>query len=52
MYGRSGVFITDISKAIKTTRTYFSIDNVFVTYLTSGDSFNFKDRTIVPEKSK
>ena len=52
VYGRKGVFITDTSKAIKGQKQYFSIDNVSVSYLTSGDTFYFSNRTIVPSQQK
>lgn len=52
MYGRSGALISDITKAVKYPRTYFTIDSVFVTYLTSGDSFNFTTKQTTPDPSK
>jgi cyanophycinase-like exopeptidase len=52
IYGKSGVYIVDLSKAIKTSKEYFSARNVLVTYLTSGDSFDFKTKKVTPHSSK
>lgn len=52
MYGKNGVFIADISKALVNSRDFFSIRNVTVSYLTSGDSYDFSTKVVTPDKSK
>lgn len=52
MYGKNGLYFVDLSKAIKTSKEYFSADNVLVSYLTSGDSYDFKTKEVVPDPSK
>lgn len=37
VYGKNGAFIVDISKATPNVKSYFGINNVVLSYLTSGD---------------
>lgn len=52
VFGKGGVFIADISKAIGNQKQYFSLNNVQVSYLTVGDTFIFSNRTLLPSPSK
>ena len=52
VYGRKGVFITDTSKATHTQKQYFTINDVSISYLTSGDTYYFSNNTIVPSTQK
>lgn len=52
VYGKGGVFVADISKATRNKNPYFSINNVYVSYLTVGDTFIFQNRTIIPSSTK
>lgn len=42
VFGKNGVFMIDISNALYDPKTYFAMNNIQLTYLTSGDAFNFK----------
>lgn len=50
VYGRNGVFIADTSTATAIQSQYFGLKNVKVTYLSAGDSFNFKTRQMITSK--
>lgn len=52
VYGKNGAFITDITKASLNTRSYFGANNVTVSYLTSGDSYDFATKKIIADRSK
>lgn len=52
VYGKGGVFISDISKANRNPKQYFTINNVIVSYLTAGDVFTFANRTVHPSNMK
>lgn len=51
VYGKNGVFIADISTALKMPTKYFSIKGVKVHYLTEGDQFSFKTKTLKTSKA-
>lgn len=51
-YGKNGVFIADISKSSIASRSYFAINNVEVSYLTSGDRYDFSSKKLEPDHSK
>ena len=50
VYGRNGVFVVDVGTALKVPGKYFSMKGVKVHYLTSGDSFDFRFRTLKTAK--
>lgn len=50
VYGKNGVFIVDISTAIKVPATYFQMKGVKVHYLTNGDQFDFRFKTLKTSK--
>jgi hypothetical protein len=50
VYGRNGVFIADIASAIKIPAKYFQMKGVKIHYLTEGDQFYFKNKTIKTNK--
>ena len=52
VYGKGGVFITDITKAIRNKKQYFTVSNVMVNYLTVGDTYTFADRKVHPSSQK
>jgi cyanophycinase len=52
VYGKGGVFFTDITKATRNVKTYFNINNVLLSYLTAGDTYDFKQKLFVPSPTK
>ena len=42
----------DLSSAVKTSKEYFAVNNVMVSYLTSGDSYDFQTKKVTPHSSK
>jgi len=50
VFGNHGVFIVDTSNAVKLQSQYFQIKNVKVHYLSDGDSFDFKGRSVISSK--
>ena len=51
--GSTGVTLFDLSKSVVDLRaTYFTIKDVYVTYLTNGDSINLFDRSVNFANSK
>ncbi len=52
VYGKGGVFFTDITKATRNIKTYFNINNVLLSYLTVGDSYDFKQKIFIPSPTK
>lgn len=50
MYGQRGVTIVDISDAIRFSGKYFRMQNVRVHYLTEGDRYDFKSKTVTSSK--
>lgn len=48
IFGKGGVFLVDITKAIRNQKQYFTINNVMLSYLTVGDTYNFKHGKMVP----
>lgn len=52
IYGKGGVFFVDLTKATKQQKQYFAIQNVLVSYLTVGDSYNFTSKIFTPSPNK
>ena len=50
VYGKNGVFIVDTTFSLKTQSDYFHLKNIKLSYLSAGDSFNFKTRQISTTK--
>ena len=51
VYGKNAVFIVDISSSVKIESEYFKLKNAKLHYLTAGDTFDFKKRTLSTVKS-
>lgn len=52
VFGQNGVFIIDLSQALYDPKTYFTITNIQLTYLTSGDRFYFRNGRAIPNGEK
>ncbi len=52
VYGKSCALIIDLAGAIKISKQYFAINNTTISYLTSGDIYNFNTKKIIPHSSK
>lgn len=52
VFGQNGVFIIDISQALYEPKTYFAMTNIQLTYLTSGDKFNFRNGRAIASENK
>lgn len=50
VFGKNGVFIVDVGTALKVQSKYFHMKGVKVHYLTEGDSFDFRFRTVKTSK--
>ncbi|KAL4236965.1 hypothetical protein ACF0H5_005349 [Mactra antiquata] len=50
--GASGITIFDLSRSIVVSDTYFRISQVYLSYLTHGDSFNLNDHSIIYSPTK
>ena len=44
VYGNKSILIADVSSSLKVDASYFTLKNVKLHYLTSGDTFDFKYR--------
>lgn len=51
VYGRRGVFVVDGSNSVKASGKWFQIKNMKAHYLTEGDSFDLKTRTVQSSKT-
>jgi len=50
VFGKAGVTIIDVEDAIFPSTYYFSAENVRITYLTHGDSYDFTEKSIKTSK--
>ncbi|MDY7536680.1 cyanophycinase [Undibacterium sp. 5I1] len=51
IYGSNGVSVADTANAIFPTASYFKVTGAQITYLTSGDAYNFSTKTATSSKS-
>lgn len=52
VYGQRGVFIADKTLAKKTDNKYFGVSGVRISYLSSGDKYDFTDNAVISNKQK
>lgn len=50
VYGWNGVTFADLTYAVYSPQSYFSIKNVTVHYLTAGDKFDFNNKRVISSK--
>jgi len=50
VYGWNGVTFADLTHAVYSPQSYFSIKNVTVHYLTAGDKFDFNNKRVISSK--